>query len=235
MTIVELVDQNGGFNFVRDTLNMCRWQVKAPWREKTNYRLYVPKKSVTDVMGYQNDSTVVEFATYDPEKFATVTLNVTGEEGKEYILLLTDSSNKTLQELTGVTTGQYRFNFVAPGDVRLRVIEDSNCNGQWDAGDVLQRLQPERAEIYANDRGEETFTTKMNWDFEINLDMAKLFKPMTMEEFFRLWITLAGSSCISTTSSALATSTPSGRSEIPCFCMTARISSPRPTSIIWAL
>jgi hypothetical protein len=137
-------------------------------------------------MGYQNDSTVVEFATYDPEKFATVTLNVTGEEGKEYILLLTDSSNKTLQELKGVTTGQYRFNFVAPGDVRLRVIEDSNRNGQWDAGDVLQRLQPERAEIYANDRGEDIFTTKMNWDFEINLDMAKLFKPMTMENIVNM-------------------------------------------------
>ena len=173
-------------HFVRDTLNMCRWQVKAPWREKTNYRLYVPKKSITDVMGYQNDSTVVEFATYDPEKFATVTLNVTGEAGKEYILLLTDSSNKTLQELKGVTTGQYRFNFVAPGDVRLRVIEDSNCNGQWNAGDVLQRLQPERAEIYANDRGEDIFTTKMNWDFEINLDMAKLFKPMTMENIVNM-------------------------------------------------
>ncbi len=173
-------------HFVRDTLNMCRWQVNAPWREKTNYRLYVPKKSITDVMGYQNDSTVVEFATYDPEKFATVTLNVTGEAGKEYILLLTDSSNKTLQEKRGVTTGQYRFNFVAPGDVRLRVIEDSNGNGQWDAGDVLQRLQPERAEIYANDRGEDIFTTKMNWDFEINLDMAKLFKPMTMENIVNM-------------------------------------------------
>ena len=173
-------------HFVRDTLNMCRWQVNAPWREKTNYRLYVPKRSITDVMGYQNDSTVVEFATYDPEKFATVTLNVTGEAGKEYILLLTDSSNKTLQEKRGVTTGQYRFNFVAPGDVRLRVIEDSNGNGQWDAGDVLQRLQPERAEIYANDRGEDIFTTKMNWDFEINLDMAKLFKPMTMENIVNM-------------------------------------------------
>jgi hypothetical protein len=35
----------------RDSMNMCRWMVKAPWKEKTNYRLYIPKKSITDIMG----------------------------------------------------------------------------------------------------------------------------------------------------------------------------------------
>ena len=173
-------------HFVRDSLNMCRWKVEAKWAEKSNYRLYIPKQKVTDVMGYQNDSTVVEFATFDPEKFATVTANVVGEAGKRYILILADSSNKTLQEIKDVSTGRYRFNFVAPGDIRLRVIEDVNGNGAWDAGDVLHRLQPERAEVYMNERGEEVFTTKMNWDFEINIDMSKLFKSMTMENIVRM-------------------------------------------------
>ena len=172
--------------FIRDTMNMCRWFVEAPWKEKTSYRLYIPKEKITDVMGYKNDSTVVEFATFDPEKFATVTVKVSGTEGKEYILLLTNSSNKTLQEKKGVTSGEYRFNFVEPGEIRIRVIEDANGNGVWDAGDVLLRRQPERAEIYMNDRGEEVFTTKMNWDFEINIDMTKLFKPMTMENIVKL-------------------------------------------------
>ena len=173
-------------HFVRDTMNMCRWFVKAPWREKTSYRLYIPKEKITDVMGYKNDSTVVEFATFDPEKFATVTVNVKGEGDKEYILLLTNSGNNILQEKKGVTSGQYRFNFVQPGEIRIRVIEDANGNGVWDAGDVLLRRQPERAEIYMNDRGEEIFTTKMNWDFEINIDMEKLFKPMTMENIVKM-------------------------------------------------
>ena len=173
-------------HFVRDTMNMCRWFVKAPWREKTSYRLYIPKEKITDVMGYKNDSTVVEFATFDPEKFATVTVNVKGEGDKEYILLLTNSGNNILQEKKGATSGQYRFNFVQPGEIRIRVIEDANGNGVWDAGDVLLRRQPERAEIYMNDRGEEIFTTKMNWDFEINIDMEKLFKPMTMENIVKM-------------------------------------------------
>ena len=174
-------------SFVRDTLNMCRWEVKAPWKEKTNYRLYFPKDAVTDIMGYQNDSTVMEFATYDPEKFATVSLNIQGgKENSQYILLLTDASGKTLQELKDVKRGKSRFNYVTPGDIRLRIIEDTNGNGKWDAGDVIAGLQPERAEAYFNERGEETFTTKMNWDFEINIDMDKVFVPMTMENLVKM-------------------------------------------------
>ena len=172
--------------FVRDTMNMCRWFVEAPWKEKTNYRLYIPKNSITDVMGYENDSTVVEFATYDPEKFATVSLNVKGSKENRYIVLLTDSSGKTIQELKDVKTGNYRFNYVAPGDIRLRIIEDKNGNGKWDAGDVIAGLQPERAEAFFNERGEDLFTTKMNWDFEINIDMEKVFVPMTMENLVKM-------------------------------------------------
>ena len=174
------------WHLVRDTLNMCRYKVVADWKEKTNYQLYIPKKTITDVMGYENDSTVMEFTTFDPEKFATVSLNVTGDGNNRYILLLTDASGKTLQELKGVKTGKYRFNYVSPGEIRLRIIEDKNGNGKWDAGDVIAGLQPERAEAYFNERDEDLFVTKMNWDFEINIDMSKVFMPMTMENLVKM-------------------------------------------------
>ncbi len=174
------------YHLVRDTMNMCRWELKAPWKINTSYRLYVPKQSITDIMGYKNDSTVVEFMTYDPEKFATVSLNVEGVGNNRYIVQLTDSSGKALQELKGVKSGSYRFNYVAPGEIRIRIIEDKNGNGQWDAGNVIQRLQPERAEMYFNEHGEDLFTTKMNWDFEINLRMGDIFREMTMENLVKM-------------------------------------------------
>ena len=113
-------------------------------------------------------------------------MNITGVGRSKYILLLTDSSGKILQEIKDVKSGKYRFNFVTPGDIRLRIIEDKNGNGKWDSGDVLSGLQPERAEAYFNERGEDLFTTKMNWDFEINIDMSKVFVPMTMENLIKM-------------------------------------------------
>ena len=95
-------------------------------------------------------------------------------------------ARKTMQEMKDVTAGKYRFNYVNPGEIRLRIIEDKNGNGRWDAGDVIKGLQPERAEAYMNDRGEDLFTTKMNWDFEIDIDMDKIFIPMTMENLVKM-------------------------------------------------
>ena len=113
-------------------------------------------------------------------------MNVQGDGKSSYILLLTDSSGKILQEKKNVKSGKYRFNYVAPGEIRLRIIEDLNGNGQWDAGDVIHGLQPERAEAYFNERGEDLFVTKMNWDFEVNIDMTKVFVPMTMENLVKM-------------------------------------------------
>ena len=173
-------------HFVRDTLNIGRYAVRAKWENNTKYRFYIPKHSMTDIMGYQNDSISSSFSTFDPEKFSKIVLTVKGEKGKEYIIQQTDSSGKMQQEVTGVTSGKQTISFVSPGEIRIRIIEDTNGNGIWDAGDVVNRLQPERAEMFINDKGEDIFATKANWDIEIDIDMSKVFKPMTMENLIQM-------------------------------------------------
>ena len=173
-------------HFERDTLNIGRYFVRAKWENKTKYRFYIPQGSMTDVMGYQNDSISSSFSTFDPEKFAKIVLTVKGEEGKQYIIQQTDSSSKTQQQVEGVTSGQYTINFVSPGEIRIRIIEDTNGNGRWDAGDVVNRLQPERSEMFINEKGEDLFATKANWDIEIDIDMSSVFKPMTMENLIKV-------------------------------------------------
>ena len=54
---------------------------------------------------------------------------------------------------------EYAPDQFATDSVKIRVIEDINGNGVWDAGDVVARLQPERAEMYINDTGEDVFAT----------------------------------------------------------------------------
>ena len=51
---------------------------------------------------------------------------------------------------------------------------------------MVERRQPERAEIYANDEGEDTFATKTNWEVEFSIDMNRVFAPVTMESLSRL-------------------------------------------------
>ena len=63
----------------------------------------------------------------------------------------------------------------------MRVVEDVNANGRWDSGNLVERFQPERAEMYTDMRGETKIPTKENWEVEVTLDMEKIFAPITME------------------------------------------------------
>ena len=98
-----------------------------------------------------------------------------------YIIQLTNAQGKVQKQIVGATAGAYTFSYVNPGDVMIRVVEDMNGNGKWDTGDMVLMRQPERTEIYKNDDGVEAITTKANWEFDITVDMDKLFAPITME------------------------------------------------------
>ena len=173
--------------FVRDTGLLRRWHIEAPWTSGGQYTLTIPKGAITDVAGFSNDSIVGKYTVLDPEKFATVKIHVKGKDDKaKYILQLLDGSNALKQEKRDVTTGDWQFNYVPAGEIKFRIIEDMNGNGKWDTGNVVERLQPERAEIYANDEGEDTFATKTNWEVEFSIDMNRVFAPVTMESLSRL-------------------------------------------------
>ena len=172
---------------VRDTGMLRRWQVRAPWKLGGQYTLTIPEGAITDVAGLSNDSIIRKYTVLDPEKFATVLIHVRGrDDGTKYIVQLLDGSNALKQEKRDVTTGDIRFNYVPAGEIKFRVIEDRNGNGKWDSGNVVERLQPERAEIYANDQGEDTFATKTNWEIEFSMDMTRIFAPVTMQSLSRL-------------------------------------------------
>ena len=171
---------------VRDTAQLRRYYIRAPWKTGGQYTLTIPEGAITDVAGFSNDSIIGKYTVLDPEKFATVKIHVAGkDDGSKYILQLLDGNNALKQEKRDVTTGDWQFNFVPAGEIKFRVIEDKNGNGKWDTGNVVERRQPERAEIYANDEGEDTFATKANWEVEFSIDMNTLFAPVTMESLSR--------------------------------------------------
>lgn len=171
---------------VRDTGMLRRWQIRADWQTGGEYTLTIPKGAVTDVAGQTNDSIIGKYKVLDPEKFATVLIHVRGKEGVKYIVQLLDGGGALQQERCDVTTGDLRFNYVPAGEVRFRVIEDLNGNGRWDTGNLVERRQPERAEMFVNDQGEDLFATKANWEVEFTMEMTRIFAPVTMKSLTQM-------------------------------------------------
>ena len=174
-------------HMVRDTAMLRRWYLRAAWVPGGQYTLTIPDSVFRDVAGYANDSIVGKYTVYDPEKFATVKVHVASRDPQmRYIVQLLDGNGSLKQERRDVTVGDIQFNYVPAGEIKFRIIEDRNGNGKWDSGDLGARLQPERAEMYVNDEGEDTFATKTNWEIEFTMDMNRIFAPVTMKSLVRL-------------------------------------------------
>ena len=178
---------NVDFHFVQDTLNRRKYQLRTEWVSKAKYTLTMPAGVFANIAQEQNDSMSYNYTGSDPEQYAIVRVNVKSSHPKtRYILQLTNAQGRTQKQIFDVRSGDYIFEYVSPGDVMLRVVEDKNGNGKWDTGDMVAMRQPERTEIYKNEEGVELITTKANWEFDIAVDMDQLFAPVTMESVIKM-------------------------------------------------
>ena len=176
-------------HFVRDTAKLRRYQVRSDWKQEGNYTLTIPAGAIRNVAGEQNDTIVGKYTVADPTKFATLKVRLSGSNPQAtYIVQQLDASGKLQQEKIGVTpaSGPVFFNYVKPGEIQMRLVEDKNGNGQWDTGNVVEHRQPERTELYTSEEGESLFVTKANWELELTLDVDRLFAPVTMQSLQRL-------------------------------------------------
>ena len=179
--------QSVKYHFVQDSLNRRRYQLRAEWQPKAKYELMIPAGAFFNVAQEQNDTIRCKYDGSDPEKYATVNVKVLStKQNAHYILQITNAQGKVQKQIANATAGTYRFEYVSPGDIMIRVVEDLNGNGKWDTGDMVLMRQAERTEIYKNDDGIETITTKANWEFDIDVDMDKLFAPITMETVIKM-------------------------------------------------
>jgi hypothetical protein len=174
------------YGLSQDTLNIRKWTIAAQWQTDQKYKLEIPAGALRNVAGEQNDTLRSEFTVMNPDKFGTLILDITGKTPESmYVLQLLDSNDKILQEKPFSTTGTYRFLYISPGEVKVRIVEDMNGNGKWDPGDMVNRLQPERVEILMPPSGNELTEMKVRHEVEFTIDMNDMFKPIDIMDIRR--------------------------------------------------
>ncbi len=174
------------YDLSQDTLNIRKWTIAAQWQTDQKYKLEIPAGAFRNVAGQQNDTLRSEFTVMNPDKFGTLILNITGKTPESmYVLQLLDSGNKILQEKPFSTTGTYKFLYINPGEVKVRIVEDMNGNGKWDSGDMIKRIQPEMVEIFMPPSGNELTEMKVRHEIEFTIDMNEMFKPTDIMDIRR--------------------------------------------------
>ncbi len=169
------------FTIERDTMNQRLWYIRTKMTEAEGaYKLTIPDSTFVNVARQVNDSIVAQYTLLNPEEYSRVNIKFAKSDDADYIVQLLDGSGKVLESTIMSQSGDINVEYVPAGDIRIRLIQDTNRDGERSSGNLVERLQPERVAYYEKD-GESTFQTKVNWDIDFEVDASLLFKEESME------------------------------------------------------
>lgn len=134
------------------------------FKENTNYHLFVPPGTFTDIFGLTNDSIKIDFKTREEKYYGNIVLKINIPETKgNYIIQLLDERENVIRESSFKKTETLTYEYLYPRNYKLKIIYDTDSNNKWDSGDYLKKQQPEKVIYY-----KELINVRSNWDLDLD-------------------------------------------------------------------
>lgn len=149
------------------------YKIEYNWEPGATYRLTIDSMAVIGIYNEWNKGLKHEFTIKKEEEYSALYFNVSGETENVIVELL--SSSDAPIATSKVVNGTAEFRYLKPGTYFARAFIDKNGNGEYDTGNVGDKLQPEEVYYYPK-----KLNLKKNWDveqswnlFELPLDLQK--------------------------------------------------------------
>ena len=157
----------------QDSVKLLEYTLSHDWEPGGKYRLMVDSAAIIGIYNEWNKPIKHEFTVRQVEDYANLYFTIP-DVGQPVIVELLDASDKPV--LTApVVEGKATFNFVTPSTYYARAYIDSNNNGEYDTGNLLEHRQPEEVYYYPK-----KLVVRRNWDitqpwniYELPIDIQK--------------------------------------------------------------
>ncbi|NNE31522.1 MAG: Ig-like domain-containing protein [Winogradskyella sp.] len=144
--------------------NQYKFPIKK--EESKQYKVTVLPKAFTDFYeGKNKDTLIFGMRTREKSDYGNIRVNVRNAKFP-LILQLVDNNDNVMYERYTVSSSTVDFTDIIPKKYRLRAIFDANSNGQYDPGNYLLGIQPERVS-YAPEIDE----VRSSFDFIIDFSL----------------------------------------------------------------
>jgi len=127
--------------------------------ENEIYNIQILPGAVTDFFNETNDTISRTVKTQTFSDYANVRLNLQNVESYPILVQLTDEKGIIEAEKISEDQSNIVFELIPPGEYLIRVIYDTNENGQWDTGNFLLKTNPEKIIYFP-----ELVPVRPNWD-----------------------------------------------------------------------
>ncbi len=142
ITILDKDSTQVAFTTKLDSLNN-RYNFQFEKSESNSYKIQMLPEAFTDFFGNKNDTLNFNIRTKAKLDYGNVRVSLKNVTYPA-IVQLTDDKGNVKVELYAKDPKPIDFFDVDPGQYFLRVVIDSNENGQYDTGNYLLKIQPER-------------------------------------------------------------------------------------------
>jgi hypothetical protein len=142
--------------------------IKCDWVGDTKYTLRLIKGWAKDSLGNDWLPGKYPFKTKKLEAYGTLKINIPVVYQNSNHLLFVTRGNDTLYHKT-IETPFVALTLLEPDNYQIRIINDQNKNGYWDAGNYFQGLQPETVLPH-----HAAVVIKAGWDNEVDFSSEKI-------------------------------------------------------------
>ena len=157
----------------QDSVKLLEYTISHDWEPGGKYRLMIDSATIIGIYNEWNKPIKHEFTVRQVEDYANLYFTIP-DVGQPVIVELLDASDKPI--LTApMVEGKATFNFVTPSTYYARAYIDSNNNGEYDTGNLLEHRQPEEVYYYPK-----KLVVRRNWDitqpwniYELPIDIQK--------------------------------------------------------------
>ena len=173
-------EEMGTFQVIPDSTNILNYTIMPDFKLMPGfeYFLKMPERTFRDINGFYNDSTEVKVSLPTDDKLSTLTVNVTGVDGKYFVDLLDEKKTNVIHSHIITADGSLLFPYLNAGKYCIRVTEDKNDNNLVDTGSLLDHKQPEQAKFYKLQDNSPYIEVLERTEMEQDIDIPTLFNRL---------------------------------------------------------
>jgi uncharacterized protein (DUF2141 family) len=171
ITLIDSAKKSIPLSILRDSTSRRKLIFSAAWEEGQTYNLTVLPKALTDIYGFKNDTIATRINVQRKKDFSDIILKVSGlDSTKSYICQLVGGAGniEAVYFVKNKKVFDQKIETVQIEKYTLKVIEDTNNNGQLDTGDYDKKRQPEKIFL------KEIDSLRPNFEVEIEFDITGL-------------------------------------------------------------
>jgi hypothetical protein len=147
---------------IDSTANGNEWLMNFEREEEAKYTVVFDSASFTDIYGFALDSTAFGFTMDGSDAYGSLAVNIKSDFQDQLILHLLDQRKKLLRKVV-LKDNSHLFEHLKAGEYKLKLIIDRNGNCQWDTGNYIEGLQPEKVINYEGE-----IRIRNRWDKEVD-------------------------------------------------------------------